>query len=145
MGRMSVGWWMVLAVAVVTAGCAKNVGHQVGAVRDDQRQFAAALALEPVDPASVFAKSSSVSSSATYAGVHAQKVQDFGLDALRQLGYVTVIRQPAADNAFLVVCHRLEPGRSATFTRGPGAMEVIFRVSGWSHDREVCPGAADRS
>jgi hypothetical protein len=138
-------WGALLTVLATVTGCAENVGHRVGAVQDDQRQFAAMLAVEPVQPASVFAKSSSVSSSITYAGVHAQKVQEKGVDASIQLGYTQVVQRPTAERAVHVICHRSEPGRSVTLNRGLGTMEVMFRVSGWRHDQEVCPGNADRS
>lgn len=130
----------LIATFFTFSGCAKNVSHRVDAVKNDQAQFASTLSISPAESASVFVKSSAVSSSANYAGQLAQSIKIIGPENLKKLGYTEFKDSRPEDGLIFFACHQTEPGRSVSVRQSHGLIDVTFRVSGWSRDREECPG-----
>ena len=130
----------LLAICAACAGCAKNVSHRLDAVKNDQLQFTSLLSISPIEPPSTFAKSSFVSSSAKFTGSFAQKTALIGPDALKQLGYTNAKNSRQEDGLIIFICHQSEPGRSASIRQSRGMIDITFTISGWSRDRDECPG-----
>ncbi len=131
---------LVLWTIVQFAGCADSVSQRMPAIKQDLAQFQTLLSVTVRPATSELAKDSAVSLAVDSEGVEAGKIASQAEEALRKLRYLRAEDRLDGTQATTLYCHEVEAGRSATIVNSGPQLRVAFRVSGWSEDKQKCPG-----
>lgn len=131
---------LVLWTIVQFAGCADSVSQRLPAIKQDLTQFQTLLPVTVRPATSELAKDSTVSLAINFEGVEAAKIASQAEAALLKLRYVRKEDRLDGTQATTLYCHEEEAGRSATIVNSGPQLRVAFRVSGWSEDKQKCPG-----
>lgn len=133
-------WFLLVPLISLVVACADSVSQRMPAIKQDLAQFQTSLFV-PVRPAtSELAKDSAVSLAIDFEGIDAGKIAGQAEEALRKLRYVRKENRLDGIQETILYCHEEEAGRSATIVNSGPQLRIAFRVSGWSEDKQKCPG-----
>ncbi len=124
----------------LVVACADSVSQRMPAIKQDLTQFQTLLLVPVRSATSELAKDSAVSLAVDSEGVEAGKIASQAEEALRKLRYLRAEDRLDGTQATTLYCHEEEAGRSATIVNSGPQLRVAFRVSGWSEDKQKCPG-----
>ncbi len=124
----------------LVVACADRVSQRMPAIKQDLAQFQTLLSVTVRPATSELAKDSAVSLAVDSEGVEAGKIASQAEEALRKLRYLRAEDRLDGTQATTLYCHEVEAGRSATIVNSGPQLRVAFRVSGWSEDKQKCPG-----
>jgi hypothetical protein len=131
---------LLIVLVSLSLGCAEDVSNQSGAVKSDLALFTAELSIAPDAAPSLMTKASTVSATARFTGVNAQKTRAGFETTVLKMGYVIANTQPIGALGLHEYCHRTQVGRNMYVLNEVEVVTVGFRVSGWKEDRTKCSG-----
>jgi hypothetical protein len=140
MMRSSFRWFLLVSLISLVVACADRVSQRMPAIKQDLARFQTLLLVSVRPATSELAKDSAVSLAIDFQGIDAGKIASQAEEALLKLRYVRKENRLDGIQATILYCHEEEVGRSATIVNSGPQLRVAFRVSGWSEDKQKCPG-----